>query len=451
MLEWRIQKLKRQLQESRFRLTHMYEEFADSLYDMVFIATKEVCRISTNGTCIYFDPDWLQKLGEVELDFILSHQLMHIALGHIDRPAYYYGDRYHLAADIVANGKLSEFGWKYEKLTGIGKIRCETFFPSVHGAFLSSVEAIKYIPTDPSVMDSNQRRQFMIDTDSCWNRKTDAGENGIIVLSPADKDPEDLEYEGPTFGGKRKPKKEIFIISGGDREGTEKSKKGNSSPSKDSKINKLRALNMLRQEQYNPRQGERSGQAERQWSQTKASELNWRSLLNCFVQEEVYDYSFMPPDRRMQGMDFFLPDYNVYRETIKDVLFMVDTSGSVTDEMLQIAYDEIRQAILQFHGLLNGTVAFFDTNVYNAFPFSSVVDIRRAKPHGGGGTDYHSIFHYIHNRPEKMPSSIVVITDGEGAFPDESEANNIPVLWLMIGEGKAPWGRSVKINSTRMR
>ena len=83
MLDWRIRKLKRQLQESRFRLNHLNTDFAGPLYDMIFVATKDVWRMSTNGSCIYFDPDWLQKLGEVELDFILAHEVMHVSLGHL--------------------------------------------------------------------------------------------------------------------------------------------------------------------------------------------------------------------------------------------------------------------------------------------------------------------------------------------------------------------------------
>ena len=86
MTEQRKRRLKRQLQESRYRLNKLNEEFAAPLKEMLYVATKDVKRISTNGACIYFDPDWLQKLGHTEMDFILSHQLMHIALGHIDRP-----------------------------------------------------------------------------------------------------------------------------------------------------------------------------------------------------------------------------------------------------------------------------------------------------------------------------------------------------------------------------
>jgi len=78
MTEQRIKRLKRKLQESRFRLFKFNKEFACPLLDMIFVATKEVQRISTNGYCIYFDPDWLQKLGNTELVFILAHHLMHI-------------------------------------------------------------------------------------------------------------------------------------------------------------------------------------------------------------------------------------------------------------------------------------------------------------------------------------------------------------------------------------
>lgn len=446
MLERRICKLKRQLQESRYRLVHMYEEFAGSLYEMNFVAVKDVWRMSTNGTCIYFDPDWLQKLGDIELDFILSHQLMHIALGHIERPEYYLGDRYHLAADIVANAKLSSFGWNYEKIPHIGKIRCETFFPSVNGATVTSVEAIKYIPIDPSVMKPSERRQFMIDSEKWWDRKNDRGESGIIILEPNDKDPDDLEYDGPTYGGEIRIRKEEFPDSDeeGDRTQKEEGDKKKSS-SKNAQKNKLNTISMLRQKMRNSETGSGEGQLERLWKETNASTLDWRSMLDRFVQEERNDYSFTPPDRRLQDLDFYLPDYNVFHETVKDVFFMVDTSGSVTDEMLAMAYDEIRQAIEQFNGMLTGTVAFFDIRVYSPTPFCGVRDIRKLRPHGGGGTDYHSIFKYM-KRLENTPSSLVVITDGEGDYPDEAEADNIPVLWLITGERKAPWGRYIRID-----
>ena len=172
MLERRVRRLKRQLQECRYRLNHMYDDFAIGMYSMSYFATKDIWRISTNGDCIIFNPDWLEKLGPKELDFIMCHQLMHIQLGHIFRPSYYLGDRYHLAADIVANGHLNQMGWNYEKLSNIGKIRYETFIPTVKGYDISSIEAIKCVPFDPSIMSPGKRRQFMIDSDTYWDKKS---------------------------------------------------------------------------------------------------------------------------------------------------------------------------------------------------------------------------------------------------------------------------------------
>lgn len=428
-------------------MVHMYEALAKPLYDMIFVATKDVWRISTNGSCIYFDPDWIQKLGSVELDFILSHELMHIALGHIERPVYYLGDRYHLAADIVVNGKLNTYGWNFKKLKSIGKIRYETFFPTVNGASITSVEAIRNVPIDPSVMKPTERRQFMIDSEEWWNRKDDRGETGTIVLSPQDEDPDDLEYDGPTFGGDFKFSKEFFPKEPGEGLGQNKSDNESKAPTPSSKSSMMRTISQLRMQIPNPQIGVGEGNQERVWKEKSASTLDWRSMLDKFVQEEVNDYSFTPPDKRMQDSDFFLPDYNVYTESVKDVLFMVDASGSITDEILGMAFYEIKQAVEQFNGALSGTVAFFDTRVYRPTPFGGVSEINKLRPRGGGGTEFACIFRYVNSRRVgNIPSSIVVITDGESAYPDEIMANNIPVLWLVVGNRKAPWGRSVRID-----
>lgn len=447
MLEWKKNQLKRQLQESRFRLYHMYKEFAEPLYEMLFVATKDVWRMSTNGACIYFDPEWLQKLASKELDFILSHQLMHLALGHIERPDYYRGDRYHLAADIVANGKLTVLGWRYEKIPHIGKVRMETFFPSLSGETITSIEAIKCIPIDPSVMKPAQRRQFMIDSEEWWGKKEDRGEDGTIVLCPQDEDPEDLKYEGPSYGGTYRFQKEYFPkVLELDGEPGKSEKNENTSSESISKHRIMHTLYLLRQEEKTPEIGSEAGYFERPWNRRKVPAVNWRNILDQFVQEEINDYSFLPPDRRMQVGEFFLPEYNVKNETVKDVLFMVDTSGSVRDEMLAVAFDEIRQALDQFQGALSGTVGFFDTRVHSAVAFESVEDIKKLKPTGGGGTDYNCIFHFINESHwNSSPTSIVIITDGEGEYPAETEAGNIPVLWLMTGEKTAPWGRSIGI------
>lgn len=445
MTEQRKRKLKRQLQEARFRLHKLNEEFAEPLWEMLFVATKDVVKISTNGSCIYFDPDWLQKLGQTELDFIISHQLMHIALGHIDRPKYYTGDRFHLACDIVANSYLETLGWKYDKLPHIGKIYHETFFPEKEGRTMTAQEAFNCVPFDPALMRTSIKRSYMIDSEIWWDRKSDLGEEGEIVLCPADGEVEDLSDDASNVGGNHFfVPKELFLSKaigfGKDElaEGKDKQSSNGWDRRANNDLQSLRSVAKGKDEV-----GVEEGFVERVWQRVNAGRMNWHKLLNSFIQEEVYDYSFTPPDRRMQDLEFFLPDYNVLTERPKEVLFMVDTSGSISDDTLSAVYGEICNALTQFNGGLVGVLCFFDMRVYNPVYFSDIGNLLQIKPCGGGGTNYDCIFDYVgRTMTIGAPANIVIFTDGEATFPDESAANNIPVLWLFSNKGVRPaWGK----------
>ena len=68
------------------------------------------------------------------------------------------------------------------------------------------------------------------------------------------------------------------------------------------------------------------------------------------------------------------------------------------------------------------------------------IGIFAMKPLGGGGTDFCCLFSFL-DSSDIMPASIVIFTDGQGDFPDEQAANNVPVLWLLSREEvKVPWG-----------
>ena len=192
MTEQKKLQLKRMLQEARLHLLHRDYALAEPLLELRYVAVSGMDRISTNGKCIYFDPQWLQKLHPYPLRFILSHQLMHIRLEHLDRPDFYQGDRWHLACDIIANSRLRELGWTDDKLPGIGRIYHETFFPRTEGALLSPAEAFHQTPFDPSCEPAARRRKYMVDSDCFWTVADPCGKLGIVVLSPEDKDPDDL-------------------------------------------------------------------------------------------------------------------------------------------------------------------------------------------------------------------------------------------------------------------
>lgn len=159
------------------------------------------------------------------------------------------------------------------------------------------------------------------------------------------------------------------------------------------------------------------------------------------------DYSFTPPDRRFDDSPFFLPDFNDKDTLIKDILFMIDTSGSMSDNMITAAYSEVKGAIDQFDGKLKGWLGFFDAAIIEPKLFTSPDELKIIKPAGGGGTDFQIIFEYVHiHMQDKLPASIIILTDGYAPFPKEKLAGGIPVLWLLNNEEvNPPWGKIARI------
>ncbi|MBR2870245.1 MAG: hypothetical protein IKB98_02540, partial [Clostridia bacterium] len=188
--------------------------------------------------------------------------------------------------------------------------------------------------------------------------------------------------------------------------------------------------------------------AERRLKELTQSQMDWREVLADFIDEEIGDYSFSPPDKRYPDSPFYLPDYNeVVDMGVKNVLFMIDTSGSMSDSLVTLAYSEIKGAIDQFDGKLQGLLGFFEYKVVPPVPFYDENSFMVIKPKGGGGTNFHAIFDYVkEHMKDELPVSIVILTDGYAAFPPESSAMGIPVLWIINNEhANPPWGKVARI------
>ena len=187
--------------------------------------------------------------------------------------------------------------------------------------------------------------------------------------------------------------------------------------------------------------------AKRLIEELKKAKLDWKTILNDFIQEEICDYSFAPPDRRMEDSPFFLPDFNEKDEKAKDILFMIDTSGSMSDDAITECYSEIYGAIQQFNGKLTGFLGFFDAVVVEPVPFEDEDEFKIIRPKGGGGTSFHVIFEYVKEKMEDSPpTSIVILTDGYAPFPSLDDTMGIPVLWIINNEEvNPPWGKVARI------
>lgn len=384
---------------SRTRLLCSHPFFGLLLMNMRFSLDPELSTAATDGKFIYFGAKFLSELSDGELDFILMHEILHVALGHCFRGEGKDDAAFNIACDIVVNSNiLLESG-------DVQTITVRKYGESMHVA-PDGKEGYNYTAEEVYAM---------------------------------------LPYSAKKSGSQN--------ISSGGRPRGKKNQKGFDDHSKwgggeekvwIDRVKNAAAVVSIREKSLC--RGLIPLAAQRLIKEFGKPQLNWRSILNNFVQEEVCDYSFAPPDRRYDG-DFFLPDFNEKDEKIKGVLFMIDTSGSMSDDMIKGAYSEIKGAIDQFGGKLNGLLGFFDAVVVPPKPFSDEESLRIIRPYGGGGTSFDIIFEYVRSSMNAdLPVSIIILTDGYAPFPEEKIALGIPVLWVINNNAVTPpWGKIARI------
>ena len=169
--------------------------------------------------------------------------------------------------------------------------------------------------------------------------------------------------------------------------------------------------------------------------------IDWKSVLINFIQQEVNDYSFSPPDRRFQDGIFLLPDFNETEEKIENVFVAVDTSGSISSKQVSLAINEIKGAIDQFNGKFKGWLSYFDYQVTEPKEFESFDDVKKIEIKGGGGTSFINVINMANEFFKGDIMCIIIITDGIATYPKESDTLGVPVLWLLNNNKiTPPWG-----------
>ena len=403
------------------------------LSHIIFALDTECETACTDGRRIWFGPEFMENLSDTELEFIMMHEILHIVLQHCTRGEEYNNEIYNIAADIVINSNIM-----HSMNDDIDTITLKKYGVSMH-LVPDGTEGYNYTAEEVydmliSAAKASKTKASTKATKSAGTSNEDGDEDGDEFRGLLDVIDEILK------GGKRfddhskwdklteEEKKELY------EEWTKRLQDASTI------ISVLEASKSF----GGPPLG-----AQRLLDKLKNGQLDWRTVLTDFIQTEINDYSFSPPDRRFSDGDFFLPDYNEEVEKVSNVWFLIDTSGSISDKAIITAYTEIAGAIEQFNGAVKGLLSFTEVFVTDPVPFESLNDLLAIKPVGGGGNDFSEIFRYMQkNMMDNPPAYIVIITDGYDRFPNEEEAMGIPVLWLINNDDpsvKPPFGKVARI------
>ena len=476
MTEQRKKRLQVKLQEARYRLMDTQPMFALLLMYLKFVAVDDMKKISTNGRCIFFSPEYVDKLYINELDFALCHVLMHIVTGDIWRERDLSGDDYHLACDIQNNAILMRVGFSESRYPHLGTVQAKIPGNRFPPEDLSKEQIKLLMPFSLYMFEDRLRNKYLPDNDYFWNDKSEWSYDGTLVLDKPDLSTVGLPPDYAQIA--EEAKNQAFSMDGdgvglggdsgnddgngngsggGDQEGdSDGEETGDSGEDlRQTWQGRIAAAEKIA-EAFSPPNGKCGsmagvvpGHMKLEVDKVKTKQIDWKKVLQEYLQEVVADYSFSPPDRRFADTEFFLPDFNETDFEPMDVLFMVDTSGSIDRSSLSVAYGEIKSAVEQFSNKLEGKLGFFDTEVSDPIPFSRVTDIDAILPYGGGGTDFAPIFEYIEEHYRyQLPSCVVIFTDGYGPFPEEKDIPKVPTLWLINNnEVEPPFGRVARIET----
>ena len=407
---------------ARMRILCNHGFYGLLLMHMIY-SIDEGCETAyTDGERIAFSPTFLEELSDKELDFVMMHEILHVVLQHCLRGEDKDNERYNIAADIVINSTIM-----HENDDKASSITLSKYGESMH---IAPDGKEGYLYTAEEVYEMLQSKQKDSDSGNEKSKKagnvaSKKGRAGKVQQSRKNMDkPVAKRWDDHSQWGKFE---------------------------EDSKLRDVWVKNFAEcceainvRDKSNNR-GTLPMFAQRMLEKLKNPQTDWRTILNDFIQEEICDYSFSPPDRRFQDSPFFLPDFNEMgkNDNVSDILFFIDTSGSISDNDMTTAFSEIKGAIDQYDGKLKGWLGFFDAAIIEPKPFSSFEEFIVIKPAGGGGTDFQIIFEYVDQHMKgKEPNCIIILTDGCAPFPKEELANDIPVLWLINNQDVTPpWGK----------
>ncbi len=369
-------------------------------------ATKpERCRtIGTDVRALYYNPEYISQLSLDQTQFVLAHEALHCALSHFSRRQHRVKQRWDVACDLAINPLLIQDGLK----------------PPPGVLLRSGFEGMMAEEIYPFIEEDTEEETH---DDHLYDQ-----ENNSKGASSGGGSPEDDSRSG--------------------------SGSGQDDDSEPEQGGQPRPLSETEQEQLAVQWRQRLAGAAQQAKQAGKlgaammrlvdhllqPQLPWRMLLARYMTAVARDdYSYQRPSRR-EG-DAILP---TLKSAQVNVAVVLDTSGSINDTEMREFVTEIDAIKGQIRArlILHACDAALCKNgpwVYEPWEAFTLPE----GIYGRGGTRFTPVFEWL-DQVDQKPDLLVYFTDAQGKFPEIEP--NYPVLWLVKGKAKVPWGQRIQLN-----
>ena len=159
-------------------------------------------------------------------------------------------------------------------------------------------------------------------------------------------------------------------------------------------------------------------------------QVPWDKLLRKYMRDKLKKCTdWGRPHRRFHNI--YLPRKTQQQNGLMEIAFYLDTSGSISDEMVKIFNSEVKH-IHETYNPKSIRLVQFDTSIRHEIVYSRGTKISKMKVSGRGGTDLQCVYDHI---KETKPTVVVVLTDMY-CHPMPI-INGLEVLWVVFDNPNA--------------
>ncbi len=402
---------------------------------------------ATDARAFYYNPAYIRAISLDHTQFMLAHEALHCALSHFARRQHRVKHRWDVACDNAINPLLVKDGLRPPPgtllLDAFDGMTAEEIYPCIDEN--NSDEPLdQHIYDEDDSRDDQQKQQQKQQQHGETRQPEDAGNQG--------EQPQQREVGGGGSDGE--PEQKAGQKKSEQYEGAQ-ARDGEPDPNTDTSgapqpppLSETERENLSVQwrqrlagaAQQAQQAGKMSGSMARMVDHLLQPQLPWRMLLARYMSASARDdYSFMRPSRREGAA--ILPSL---RSSQVELSVFLDTSGSIGDSEMREFLAEVNALKGQMRARI--TLHACDDHLSEGGPWQFEVwdELRLpASLQGGGGTSFVPAFEWL-ERQDRQPDLLLYFTDAEGEFP--KVAPHFPVIWLVKGKAKVPWGQRIQLN-----
>ncbi|HID44189.1 MAG TPA: hypothetical protein EYP34_00350 [Chromatiaceae bacterium] len=378
----------------------------------------------TDAKHFYYNPEYINSLTLPQTQFMLAHEALHCALSHFSRRQHRVLHRWNLACDYAINPLLVEDG-----LT-----------PPYDTLIMDEYKGMTAEEIYPLLQDDDS--QETIDEHLYDESSDGSGEgNGDQEPPPEQQKEKQQEPKDSSDQGKSGGKDQQRDDAGNQPRPGDTPQPPPLTPEEKETLEVQWQQRMAGAAQQAIQAGKMDGAMARMIDHLLQPQLPWRMLLARYMTASARDdFSYMRQSRRSQG-EAILPSLH---SSQVDVVVAVDTSGSIRDSEIR----EFLSEVSALKGQMRARVTLIpcDATIPDEAPwiFEPWEELSlETEISGGGGTDFRPVFQWVETQSQK-PEILVYFSDLEGSFPELAPA--YPVLWLVKGKEKPPWGQRIQLN-----